>query len=128
MDVPLVDLKAQYSTIKKDIDRAVHDVLDSTKFILGPQLQAFEKEYAGYCNAKHCVGVSSGTSAVHLALLGAGIKRGDEVITVPNTFIATTECISLLGAKIRFVDIDSKTYNIDAAKIEKAMKCILLLQ
>jgi len=121
MNIPLVDLKAQYNQIKPEIDKSIHEVLDSTKFILGPQLEAFEKEYADFCNAKHCIGVSSGTSAVHLSIQTVNIKPGDEVITVPNTFIATTECISSVGAKIKFVDIDKETYNIDVNKLEKAI-------
>jgi len=121
MSIPLVDLKAQYNEIKEEIDGSIKDVINSARFILGPKLEAFEKEYANFCGARHCVGVSSGTSAVHLALMASGIKPGDEIITVPNTFIATTECISLLGAKIKFVDIDKNTYNIDAEKIEGAI-------
>ena len=121
MNIPLVDLKTQYSNIKPEIDSAIKEVLDSSKYILGPQLENLEKEFAQFCGAKHCIGVSSGTSAVHLALQASNIQSGDEVITVPNTFIATTECISLLGAKIKFVDIEKETYNIDPNQIEKAI-------
>ena len=121
MNIPLIDLKAQYNSIKREIDPAIQDVLDTTQFILGPRIEKFEREYSKYCGTKFCVGVSSGTSAVHLALATSCIKPGDEVITVPNTFIATTECISLVGANIKFVDIDKETCNIDFEKIEKAI-------
>ena len=118
MKVPFVDLKRQYSSIKQEIDAAIQDVLDNTAFIMGENVENFENNFAEFCGVKHAVGVSSGTSALHLALLGAGIKAGDEVITVPNTFIATSEAISHAGAKPVFVDIDSETYNIDVSKIK----------
>ena len=121
MKIPLVDLKAQYQNIKSEINSAIQEVFTNSQFILGPQLQEFENNYAAYCEAKYCIGVSSGTSAIYLALLALNIKPGDEIITTPYTFIATTECISLLGANIKFVDIDETTYNIDVTKIEKAI-------
>ena len=118
MKVPFVDLKRQYSSIKPEIDAAIQDVLDNTAFIMGENVKNFESNFAKFCGVKHAIGVSSGTSALHLALLGAGIKPGDEVITVPNTFIATAEAISHAGAKPVFVDIDKETYTINVSKIK----------
>lgn len=116
--IPLVDLKAQYLSIKDEIDEAIERVINKTAFILGEEVEAFEEEYARYCGAKHCVGVASGTAALHLALVACGIGPGDEVITTPFTFIATAEAISHCGARPVFVDIDPQTYNIDPTKIE----------
>ncbi len=116
-----VDLKAQYNSIKNEIDAAIQEVLGSTTFILGDQLKNFEREFAGFCNAKYCSGLNTGTSALHLALLAIGIGKGDEVITTPNTFFSTCEAISYTGAIPRFADIDKETYNISAEKLEKAI-------
>lgn len=121
MNVPFVDLKAQYATIKEDIKKEIEEVLDNTAFILGKKVQDFEESFAEFCNSKYAIAVNSGTSALHLALLIKGIKEGDEVITVPNTFIATAEAISYCGATPIFVDIDPKTYNIDVTKIESVI-------
>jgi dTDP-4-amino-4,6-dideoxygalactose transaminase len=125
----LVDLKAQYNSIKAEIDVAINRVLEHGQFILGPEVKAFEEEMAAYCGTKYAVGVASGTDALHLALLACGIKPGDEVITTPFTFIATAESIAKCGAKPVFADIDLKTYNIDPAQIEykisKKTKAIL---
>ena len=121
MPVPMVDLKVQYEAIKEEINNAVLGVMQSTHFILGPQGKALEEEIAAYHGVKHAVAVASGTDALHLALLAAGIKRGDEVITTPFTFIATAEAISYVGAVPVFVDIDPDTFNIDVAKIEAAI-------
>jgi dTDP-4-amino-4,6-dideoxygalactose transaminase len=118
MTIPLVDLKAQYNSIKDEINSAVHRVIQSGQFILGPEVKAFEDEMAAYCCTKYAVGVASGTDALHIALLACGIKEGDEVITTPFTFIATAESIAKCGAKPVFVDIDPRTYNIDPAQIE----------
>ncbi len=118
MNIPLVDLKAQYDSLKDELDEAIHSVLESTQFILGPEVKALETELAAYCQTKYAVGVASGTEALQLALLACGIKPGDEVITTPFTFIATTETIVQCGATPVFVDIDPKTYNIAARKIE----------
>lgn len=118
MTIPLVDLKAQYDSIKGEIDSAIQRVLQNGQFILGPEVKAFEDEMAAYCVMKFAVGVASGTDALHLALLACGIKSGDEVITTPFTFIATAESIAKCGAKPVFVDIDPGTYNIDPALIE----------
>jgi len=119
--IPLVDLKAQYLTIKDEIDSAVQSVIDSTQFILGEQVLQFEEEFAAYCGARYCVSLHSGTDALQLALLTLGITSGDEVITTPHTFIATAEAISTCGARPVFVDIDPDTYNIDPRKIEPAI-------
>ncbi len=118
MTIPLVDLKAQYDSIKAEIDAAVQKVIQSGQFILGPEVKAFENEMAAYCATKYAVGVASGTDALHLTLLASGIKSGDEVITTPFTFIATAESIAKCGARPVFADIDPKTYNIDPTQIE----------
>ena len=118
MTIPLVDLKAQYGSIRDEIDDAVHRVVQSGQFILGPEVKAFEEEMAAYCSTKYAVGVASGTDALHLALLGCGIKAGDEVITTPFTFIATAESIIKCGARPVFADIDPKTFNLDPEKID----------
>ncbi|MCK4532351.1 DegT/DnrJ/EryC1/StrS family aminotransferase [bacterium] len=117
--IPLIDLKAQYKSIKKEVDIAIKRVLDSTCFILGPEVESLEKEIARYCGVKFAVGVASGTDALILSLMAYDIGPGDEVITVPFTFAATVESIILRGAKPVFVDIDLKTYNIDVKKIEE---------
>ena|SRR3989338_816664 len=119
--IKFVDLKAQYDSIKHEINNAINEVLESTTFILGQQLTNFEKEFAGFCNAKYCSGLNTGTSALHLALLAKGIGKGDEVITTPNTFFATCEAISYTGAIPQFVDIDKETYNMDIEKLEKSI-------
>lgn len=118
MKIPLVDLKAQYDSIKSEIDNAIQSVIKDTQFILGPEVATFESEMAAYCETKFAVGVASGTDALHLALLACNIQPSDEVITTPFTFIATAEAITQCGAVPVFVDIDPKTYNINPAKIE----------
>ncbi len=119
--VPLVDLQAQYRGIKQEINEAITRVLDRSRFILGPEVEAFEQEFAAYCGTRYGIGVSSGSSALLLALLAAGVGPGDEVITTPLTFAATTEAISHAGATIRFVDVDPLTGNIDPARLEVAV-------
>ncbi|MEH2191995.1 MAG: DegT/DnrJ/EryC1/StrS family aminotransferase [Nostoc sp.] len=119
--IPFVDLKTQYLSIKDEIDTAVLKVLASTQFILGNEVKAFEEEFAGYCNADYGIAVNTGTSALHLALLAAGVGAGDEVITVPFTFVATTAAICYTGATPVFVDIDPVSYTIDVTQIEKAI-------
>ncbi len=119
--IPFVDLKTQYFSIKDEIDSAVLKVLASTQFVLGNEVKALEKEFADYCNADYGVAVNTGTSALHLALLAAGIGAGDEVITVPFTFVATTAAICYTGATPVFVDIDPVSYTIDVNQIEKAI-------
>ena len=119
--IPLVDLKAQYRSIKTEIDEAVLGVLDSAQFVLGEEVEALEREFARFCNAGDAVAVNSGTSALHLALLAAGIGPGDEVITVPFTFIATVAAIEHTGARPVLVDIDPRTYTMNPALIERAI-------
>jgi len=116
--VPLVDLRKQYEAIKEEVLVEIAKVLDSMQLFLGPNVQAFDDEFASFCGAEFGVGVGSGTEALHLALLGCGVGPGDEVITVSNTFFATTEAIALVGAKPVFVDIDPATFNMDASQIE----------
>jgi dTDP-4-amino-4,6-dideoxygalactose transaminase len=119
--VPYFDLAEQYAGLREEILEAIDRVCRKTSFILGEEVERFEQEFAKYCEVKHCVGLNSGTSALHLALLSAGIGAGDEVITTSNTFIATVEAISYTGATPVFVDIDPETANIDAARIESAI-------
>jgi len=118
MKVPFLDLKAQYESIKDQINDAIQQVLDSCAFAGGPFVEKFEKEFAEFCGCDHCIGVGSGTEALWLALIALGVGHGDEVITVPNTFIATAEAISFCGATPVFVDIDEKTYAMDPQKLE----------
>ena len=119
--IPFVDLKAQYHSIKSEIDAAITNVLESSQFILGSEVAAFEDEYAAYCRVKYAVGVNSGTSALHLALLAAGIGPGDEVITTTFTFVATVAAIVYTGAKPVFVDIDPRSFTMDVTQIERAI-------
>lgn len=119
--IPFVDLKAQYRTLQPEIQAAIQQVLESTQFVLGPAVSAFEAEFAGFCRTAEAVGVNSGTSALHLALLAAGIGRGDEVITVPFTFIATVAAIEYAGAEPVLIDIEPDFWTMDPAKIERAI-------
>ena len=121
MNVPFVDLKQQYAAIKDEILPAVANVFESTQFVLGQEVAAFEQEFAAYCGARHGIAVNSGTSALHLALLAAGVGPGDEVITVPMTFVATVAAITYAGATPVFVDVDPVTYTMDPRQIEAAM-------
>ena len=121
MNIPMVDLKEQYHRFKNEIDSGILQALEATQFILGPNVQAFEKEAAEYLGVKHAIGVANGTDALHLALAALDIGPGDEVITTPFTFIATAEAIKYVGATPVFVDIDAKTFNIDLAQVEKAI-------
>lgn len=121
MSIPMVDLKGQYESLKEEISRGLSEVLESTRFVLGPQGEALEREIADYCGVRHAFGVASGTDALHLALRAAGIGAGDEVITTAFTFIATAEAIAYVGATPVFVDIDPATFNIDPAGIENAI-------
>ncbi len=122
MIIPLVDLKAQYKSIKPEIDKAISDVIAKTAFVGGPFVDSFEKAFANFCKAKHCIGVGNGTDALFIALKTLGIGPGDEVITAANTFIATSEAITQTGAKVAFVDIDPKTYNMDPNKLEEYLE------
>lgn len=119
MNVHFVDLKAQYLSIKEEIDSAIQNVLDKSAFVLGENVKKFENNFAEYCGTKYCVGVGSGTDALYFALLASGIRADDEVILPVNTFIATAEAVSYCMAKPVFIDIDEKTYNIDVDKIEE---------
>ena len=119
--VAFVDLGTQYRALKERIDREVIETLESTAFVLGPKVEAFEACFAEYCGATHALGVNSGTSALHLALLAAGVGPGDEVITTPMTFIATAAAIDYAGATPVFVDIDPVTRNLDPANISAAI-------
>ena len=119
--IPFVDLKAQYLSIKSEVDAAIQGVLESCQFTLGSEVAAFEEEFAAYCGAKHGIGVNTGTSALHLALLAADIGPGDEVITVPFTFVATVAAIHYTGATPVFVDVDPDTLTMDPAALEKAI-------
>ncbi len=119
--IPLVDLKAQYENIKGEIDEAVANVVESCHFVLGKDVEAFEEDFAAYCQSRFALGVNSGTSALHLALLTAGVGEGDEVITVSYTFVATAAAISYTGARPVFVDINRSACTIDPEKIEAAI-------
>lgn len=121
MNVPFLDLKKQYESIKTEIHQAIQQVIDKTAFAGGPFVEEFEKEFAAFCGTDYAVGVGSGTDALWLALLAAGIGEGDEVITVPNTFIATAEAVSYAGATPVFIDIDAKTYTMNPRLLEAAI-------
>src|ERR1700730_3889900 len=121
MKIPLVDLQAQYRTIQHEIMAAIEQVLANMQLFLGPQTQAFEQEFAHYCGCRYGVGLSSGTDALALALRACNIGRGDEVITVANTFIATVEAIALVGATPVFVDIDPETYTMDWRQLDQVL-------
>ncbi|HME35187.1 MAG TPA: DegT/DnrJ/EryC1/StrS family aminotransferase [Candidatus Sulfotelmatobacter sp.] len=119
--VPYLDLKAQYQSIKPEIDAAIARVLDSCQFVLGPEVAGFEEEFAAYCGTDECIALNSGTSALHLALLAAGIGPGDEVITVPFTFVASVAAITYTGARPVLVDIDPRSFTIDPSAIDAAI-------
>jgi dTDP-4-amino-4,6-dideoxygalactose transaminase len=119
--IPLVDLKAQYRSIKSEIDAAVERVLDSGQFVLGEEVAAFEREFAAFCGTSDAIAVNSGTSALHLALLAAGVGPGDEVITVPFTFVATVATIRYTNARPVFVDVDPEYYTMDPSRLEDAI-------
>lgn len=121
MKVPFLDLKRQYLDLKQELDEAIQDVIDSQVFILGPRVSEFEEKLSAYCGTNYAVGCSSGTDALILSLLAAGIGKGDEVITSPFTFFATAEAIIRVGAKPVFVDIREDTYNIDPDRVVEAI-------
>src|ERR1700733_6236559 len=121
MKVPLLDLKAEYHELRDQILPALDRVCENSAFVLGEDVEQFEREFASYCDVKHCVALSSGTAALHLGLLALGVQSGDEVITTPNTFLATAEAITYCGARPVFVDIDPATGNLDPARIERAV-------
>jgi len=121
IQVPYLDLKAQYQSIKAEIDAAISSVLDSCQFILGEQVAGFEREFASYCGTAECIALNSGTSALHLALLACGVGPGDEVITVPFTFVASVAAVIYTGARPVLVDIDPRSFNMDPTALEAAI-------
>ena len=116
--VPYLDLKAQYASIKPEIDAAIARVLDSCQFVLGSEVAGFEQEFSTYCGTSECIAVNSGTSALHLALIAAGVGPGDEVITVPFTFVASVAAVLYAGAQPVLVDIDPRSFTLDPVAIE----------
>jgi dTDP-4-amino-4,6-dideoxygalactose transaminase len=121
MKVPFVDLKAQYESIRHEIHQAIDMVINDSAFVGGKYVKRFEEEFAQFCRAKYCVGVGNGTDALYIALRALGIGKGDEVITAANSFIATSEAITMSGAKVVFADCDPRTYNIDVEKVALAV-------
>ena len=121
MKVPLLDLKTEYAELRDEILSALDHVCQTSTFVEGPEVVAFEREFADFCGTRYCVALSSGTAALHLGLLALGVQAGDEVITSPNTFLATAEAITYCGARPVFVDIDPATANIDPKRIERAI-------
>jgi len=121
MNVPLLDLQAQYVALRDDLQQAVERVMSSQRFVLGDEVRGLENSIAGYCQTKHAVGCASGSDALLLALMALDVKAGDEVITTPFSFFATAACITRLGARPVFVDIDPPTYNIDASQVADAI-------
>jgi dTDP-4-amino-4,6-dideoxygalactose transaminase len=115
--VPFLDLITLHLEMEEEFVAVFRDAVRTGRFIGGPEVEGFEREFAAFCEAKYCVGVGSGTDALRFALIAAGIKQGDMVLTVPNTFIATTEAVSQAGAQAEFIDIDERTYNIDPEKL-----------
>ena len=125
MPIPFLDLKPQHQALKKELLAALEQVLDSTAFAGGSFVTKFEEEFAAYCQTQHAVGVGNGTDALWFALLALGVGPGDEVITVPNTFIATAEAITYTGAEPVFVDVDEVTSTMDPKLIEQAITKML---
>ncbi len=122
MTIPFLDLVTPHIELEEELISVVRKALRSAHFIGGEEVEGFEKEWASYCGAQHAIGVGSGTDALRFALIAAGIGKGDTVVTVPNTFIATTEAISQAGAQIAFVDIDERTYNMDPVKLREYLE------
>jgi dTDP-4-amino-4,6-dideoxygalactose transaminase len=122
MNVPFLDLVTPHLELEEELIAVVRKALRSAHFIGGEEVESFEKEWAAYCETEYAIGVGSGTDALRFALIAAGIGKGDTVVTVPNTFIATTEAISQAGADIAFVDIDERTYNMDPAKLREYLE------
>src|SRR5438094_10630071 len=120
-DIPLVDLRAQYATIRDDVRKAIDEVLESMQLTIGPNVRAFDQEWATYCGTKHAIGVGSGTDALQLAIRALGISSGDEVITVSFTFFATVEAILYANARPILVDIDERTMMMDPAAVAAAI-------
>ena len=122
MNIPFVDLKAQYESIKEEIDGAIFEVISKSAFVGGPYVDSFERTFALFCKSKHCVGVGNGTDALFITLRALGIGKGDEVIVPANSFIATSEAVTMTGARVAFVDINPQTYNMDPNKLEDYLK------
>ncbi len=116
MPIPLVDLRAQYAALRPELDAAIQEVLDTTAFVKGPAVRTFERAFADYCDAAHAIGVGNGTDALRITLQALGLGAGDEVVTTPTTFIATTEAIGHVGATPRFADVDEHTWLFDCAR------------
>ena len=125
MHVPFLDLKPQYRQIEAELTPKLHEIMASGAFIGGPEVEAFEAEFAAFCESPYCVGLNSGTDALRFALMAAGVGPGDEVITVPHTFIATTEAISQAGAVPVFVDVDPLSGNIDPQLVQQAVEDLI---
>jgi dTDP-4-amino-4,6-dideoxygalactose transaminase len=121
MKVPFLDLNAQHAPLRREFSAAIEDVIDSGAFAGGPFVERFEEDFAAYCDCPYAIGVGNGTDALWLALLALGVGPGDEVLTVPTTFMATAEAITYCGAKPVFVDIDERTYTLDPSRLEEAI-------
>ena len=119
MNVPFLDLKRQYQSIKQEIDKAIAEVVESQRFVLGPKLEEFEGSFAKYCGTKHATGVNSGTSALYISLLALGIGKGDEIITCPNSFFATAEVITAVGARPVFADISQESFCMEPKELRE---------
>ncbi len=117
--IPFLDLVTPHLELEEELTAVFKEALRTGRFIGGPNVEGFEKDFAAFCDAEYCIGVASGTDALRFALIAAGVNQGETVITVPNTFIATTEAISQTGASIAFVDIDERTYNMDTEKLRE---------
>lgn len=122
MDIPLVDLKAQYLSIKEDIDTEIKEVISKMAFVGGSYVKEFEQAFAAFCGVRHCIGVGNGTDALYIAMKCLGIGPGDEVIVPANSFIATSEAVTMTGARVAFVDIDPRTYNMDPNLLADLLK------
>ena len=125
--IPFLDLVTSHLELEEELIAVFRDALRTGRFIGGPNVEGFETDFAAFCDAQYCIGVASGTDALRFALIAAGVRQGETVITVPNTFIATTEAISQAGASIAFVDIDERTYNIDTEKLREYLEtqCVI---
>ena len=120
--IPFLDLVTPHAELRDELCAVFHAALDTAAFIGGPMVQGFERDFAAFCGVRHCVGVGSGTDALRFALMAAGVPKGSIVVTVPNTFIATTEAITQSGARPDFVDIDERTYNMDPEKLREYLE------
>src|SRR5271154_2316770 len=121
MKVPVLDLKAEYEELRSEILPALDRVCRNASFVLGEEVEAFEREFADFCGTKHCVALSNGTAALHLGLLAMGVQAGTEVITTSNTFLATVEAITYCGARPILIDVDPRTANLDPKLLERAI-------